>query len=388
MNSLELIDKREQLKKQAETLLEKAQSEQRKLNEDEQNEFVNIKKQIADTDAELRKIEEDNKKENRNVKSNKTMAKFSLLKSINDIVNNRSLDENSLEVVNAGIAEMRKAGQSYSGQIVLPTEYRSDIVAKIATQGQEVVAEDKLDILGPLRAKNVLLNAGATYMTGLVGDVSIPKYAGTTAAWADECVAAQDGAGAFSEVLLSPKRLTTYIDVSKQFLIQDSASAEELLRRDIIEAINSKLEATILGAAAGSNTQPAGLFNGATTATMTYAGIVGMEATLEGNNVYGDFKFIVSPSIKATLKTTSKDAGSGRFIMEGNEADGLEVLSTSNSAGIILGRWEDLVIGQWGGIDITVDPYSQAINGKVRLVVNAYFDAVARRSESFVAKTV
>ena len=43
------------------------------------------------------------------------MEKFSLLKAINSIANNKPLDERSQEIVDAGIAEMRKAGQSYSG---------------------------------------------------------------------------------------------------------------------------------------------------------------------------------------------------------------------------------------------------------------------------------
>jgi hypothetical protein len=53
------------------------------------------------------------------------MGKFSLLKAINDIANNRQLDERALEVVNQGITEMRKAGQNYSGQIQLPLEERA-----------------------------------------------------------------------------------------------------------------------------------------------------------------------------------------------------------------------------------------------------------------------
>ena len=146
---------------------------------------------------------------------------------------------------------MRKAGQSYSGQIVLPIEERGDIKATVATAGQENVAEDKLGILEPLRASLVLAQAGASYMTGLVGNVSIPVYSGSNVGWAGEVDAASNGGGTFSEVNLEPKRLTAYIDVSKQFLIQDSNSAEEMLKRDIVSAIANKLEATILGSEAG-----------------------------------------------------------------------------------------------------------------------------------------
>ena len=383
MDSLTLIDKREQLKKKAEDLISTAEKELRKLNDKENDELNSIKKEIADLDNEIKNIE------NRNTKTNKVMAKFSLLKAINDVANNRQLDERAQEVVSNGIAEMRKAGQSFTGQIVLPMEMRSDIQATVATAGKENVAEDKLGILEPLRANLVLVNAGASYMTGLIGDVSIPVYSGSNVGWAGEVSTASDGAGTFSEVTLSPKRLTAYIDVSKQFLIQDSNSAEEMLKRDIVAAISNKLEATILGSEAGSNTQPAGLFNGvvADSTAVTYKDIVNMEAELEDANVMGNIKFIVSPSAKADLKTTEK-GNTDNFLMEGNELNGYPVMCTSavTGKGVIMANWSDLVIGQWGGIDLVVDPYTQAANGKVRLVINAYFDAKPRRAEAFVKK--
>jgi hypothetical protein len=61
------------------------------------------------------------------------------------------------------------------------------------------------------------------------------------------------------------------------------------------------------------------------------------------------------------------------------------VFTTTGSAGLIFGNWSDLIIGQWGGYDILVDPYTQAALGTVRLVVNCYFDAAAARAASFSA---
>jgi HK97 family phage major capsid protein len=161
-----------------------------------------------------------------------------------------------------------------------------------------------------------------------------------------------------------------------------------MLKRDIVNAITEKLESTILGSVAGDTEKPGGLFVNATAATITHAGVVAMEQALEEKNVSGDFKFIVSPSIKAKLKTTALDAGSGKFLMEGNEVNGYPVLSTSACSGIIFGNFADLVIAQWGAIDLTIDPYTQAANGAIRLVINAYFDAKPRRTEAFVAGTV
>ena len=384
MNSVELLDKKNQLKIKADAILSGAERESRKLNDEEQNQFEALKNEIKDVENEIRDLTSKLNKET----TKRSMENFSLLKAINDVANNRQLDERSQEVVNNGIAEMRKAGLSYSGQIVLPIENRN-IQATVEANGQEVVAQDKLNILEPLRSNLVLNAAGANYMTGLVGNVSIPSYSGSNVGWAGEIEAAKDGSGTFSEVVLEPKRITAYIDVSKQFLIQDSVSAEALIRADIVKAISHKLEETILGNEAGSNKQPKGIFNGATALDeVSYEAMVDMVKTLEEANVSGDFKYIVSPSAKAKLKTTKKDAGSGLFVMENGEIDGIPVLSTSACKGVLLGKFDDYVIGQWGSIDLTIDPYSQATNGNVRLVVNAYFDAKPRRAEAFVAKTL
>lgn len=390
-NTLELLDKKEQLTIQAKNILTAGKSESRKLSADEENAYNDLCKQIADVDKEIRDINDKlNKETNKVIK--RTMSKFSLIKAVNDIANNRNLDERSQEVVNAGIAEMRKAGQSYSGQIVLPVEERGNIQATVATNGQEVVAEDKLNILEPLRANLVMAQAGATYMSGLVGNLSIPVYSGSNVGWAGEVDAATDGAGKFSEVNLEPKRLTAFIDISKQFLIQDSVSAEEMLKNDIVRAISNELEKTILGNAAGSNTKPAGVFNGVTadTTALDFKGIVDMEQALEDKNVTGNLAFIVAPNVKATLKTTLKSTGVSGYLMEGGEVDGIPVYSTSacTSKGMVLGNFSDYVIGQWGGIDLTVDPYTQAASGKVRLVINAYFDAKPRRAEAFAKKVI
>ena len=390
MNSIELIDKKEQLQLKAQNIINQGKHESRKLTTDEEREYNDLCKQIADIDNEIRDL--GNKLNNK--KEVRKMEKFSLLKAIRAIANNQTLDERSQEVVNTGIEEMRKSGQSYSGQIILPVEERAAIVAGTAKNGQEVVAEDKLNILAPLRDKLVLSAAGANFMTGLVGNVSIPTYSGANVGWGAETVAASDGAGTFGEVELSPKRLTAYIDISKQFLIQDSASAEALIRKDIVDAISNKLESTILGNVAGSATQPAGLFNGVTadTTDVTFADILNMEKTLEKKNVYGDIKFIVSPDAKYILRNTAVGGTKSDFkmIMSDGEIDGIPTLCTNAvaSKGVILGNFNDLVIGQWGGIDLTVDPYTQAANGKIRLVVNAYFDAKAQRADSFVKKVL
>ena len=131
MNSVELIDKRNQLKIQAEAIISNAEKECRKLDTDETEKLDALKRQMAEVDNEIRQLNEKLNKET----NKRSMEKFSLLKAINDIANNRQLDERSQEVVNEGISEMRKAGLSYGGQIVLPVEERSTVQATVATAG-------------------------------------------------------------------------------------------------------------------------------------------------------------------------------------------------------------------------------------------------------------
>ncbi len=349
-----------------------------------------VKEEPIETVEPIEERKADKEEQKQPIKTKRTMENFSLLKTINDVTNNRQINERAQELVNQGVEEMRKAGQNYSSQIVLPVEERGVISASVEGAGMENVAEDKLNILAPLYSNLVLAKAGATFMTGLVGDVSIPVYSGSNVAWKGEAVSADDGAGAFTEVNLSPKRLTAYIDVTKQFLNQDSNSAEALLRADIVKALQCKLEATILGSAVGSATQPAGLLNGvvADTVAVDYKAMVAMESKLEAENVAGNKYFIVSPTAKADLKTTAKAANTASFLMEGNEVIGYPTLTSSAVAGkgIIFGDFSDYVIGQWGGIEVIVDPYTVAKDGKVRLVINGYFDAKPRRAESFQKK--
>jgi HK97 family phage major capsid protein/HK97 family phage prohead protease len=380
------------------SLCEHLKEEYRNANEEELKEVVEnrslpseIRDYCENKIEELRKAQ-DNKVDNNviNKEERKMEQKFSLLKAIADIANGRQLDERSLEVINQGRESFRRAGHSYSGQIQLPfAEERSVLQAGADTLGKETVQTDLLNILEPLRANLVMAKAGATILTGLTGDFAIPAYTGTQAGWETELGAAKDGAGTFKSIKFAPKRLTTYVDVSKLFLIQDSVQAEEMLRRDIVNAIAQKLEETILGNGAGDAYTPAGLFANATSMTaVNHANIVGLEQALEEANVNGDKCFIVSPAIKAKLKTTAIDAGSGRFLLEDNEVNGYPVYSTTNAKGMLFGKMDDYVIGVWGATDIVVDSVTQAVNGAVRLVVSAYFDCKPRRTESFIAKTV
>lgn len=328
------------------------------------------------------------KRNNINNTKNIHMKNFSLIKAINDVVNNRNINEDALNVIEMGATEMRKSGLSYSGQIQLPVEERGTaIAATVATDGQEIVATDKLNILSPLMGKSILAEAGATFLTGLVGNISIPNYTGSTCGWKGELEAADNGKGTFGSVELSPKRLTAYIDISKQFLTQDSVGAEEMLRADIVNSLIAKLEQTIFGDAIGDTTKPAGIFNGAQVVAPSYQGVCDAEAAV--TDYSGEKRFVMSPTAKSAFKqaTISGSKSDLRLLLEDGEVDGYPVSDSSNvvAGGYAFGDFGELVVAQWGGIDIVVDPYTLATKNAIRLVINAYFDAKVRREGAIKA---
>lgn len=341
-------------------------------------------------EEEARSMNENIEQKSFNIKT-KMNKEFRLLKAISDIANNRQLDDVALAVSEAGKEEMRKSGLSFGGQIQLPIEERASIT--VAAEGEDTVATNLYNVIAPLRAKNVLVQAGAKFITNLAGDVQIPLMTAESCGWESEIGEAKDGAGTFSSVKLSPKRLTAYIDLSKQFIIQDSVGAEELIRQDLINALNAKLEATILGAEDGDLTKPEGIFHKIDPTAHTvanFADLVNAESDIEDANVVGEMKYVMSNKAKAAFRSMAKSSKTTQLVMEGGQIDGTPVLNTSHVAGknFAYGDWSNLAIGQFGAVDLLIDPYTKAAQGMIRIVINAYFDAKVLRPEAFVTGTV
>lgn len=386
--------------KPAEEPAQTDEDEQRNADEGEKEE-----NEPADQPTDKDEVKEDEPKQDEKRNKNIAMSKnkFSLIGAINSIANGQPLDEAAAKVNIEGRNAMAASGLTPNGQIVLGIESRAEgdapaapakangIFATVETQGKEAVPTDTLDILAPLRARLVAAQSGATFMSNLQGDITLPRYSGSTANWKGEVEKADNGEGEFDEITLKPHRLTSVVLVSKQFLAQASPSANAMLQADIVNSIADKLEATMFSADPATANKPAGLFVdvAADSAAIKFDDILTMEQTLEEANVYGNLSYVASPAAKSTLRgTVIGGTGSGRFLMENNKIQGLNVLSTSNVVknGLILGQWSDLIVASWSGLDIVVDTITRADEGIVRLVVNSFWDFKKRRDNSFVAR--
>ncbi len=335
--------------------------------------------QDDNTDGEDDKDKKEDKRSNINIMN----KEFRLISAINAIANNRNLSEVDNAVVKDGATAMKNAGISTSGQIQLSPESRTLSVAT----ADGVVETSVENILAPLRDNSVLISAGAKFLTNLQGNVKLPVMGKGNVTWEGETATAKDAGNTITAKELKPMRLTAFLDCSKTFLIQDSADAEATLRADIVNAISEKLQQTILGTEAGTETQPAGIFSidaSAVTSVTTFKDICDLEAKVDDSNAGANRCYLVSNKAKAGLRNMAKSTKSTELVMQNGEIDGTKVYATSSIADkyIAYGDFSNLVIGQWGGIDMLVDNISLARDNCVRLVINCYFGAVVTRPEA------
>lgn len=383
---------KEQIVSEVREICEKRKLEIRSFTHDDRSKFERFRKDISNINEEINELETElrTKEENYNYNNNteKQMEKrnFSLLGAIRAVSENRSLDPIAQAVVLEGQAEMRNRSLSLVGQIQLPTAVEERAIT-VQSEGEDIVATNLMDVMGSLKAKNVLVQAGARVLENLTGDVQFPLSSSANCSWEGETSETAATDMTFTHVKLSPKRLSCVVDVSKQFLLQDSASAERVIREEILSAINSKLEKTFLGAEQGTNTMPQGLFynNGTPlTEVSKFKDLTDLEADVENANVDGRVVYLLSPKAKGALRNMVKGDKTTNLVYENGAVDGTEALSTSNIAEkrFAYGDFSNVVIANWGNLDITVDPMTKAAQGLVRLVVNFYCDVKVLRPET------
>lgn len=354
-NSLEIADMKAQLIHRNLNLLALAKQEVRELTEDEENEFKANEDEISKLDEEQKELDEELEKEDEKEETKSNTNKSGLQK---------------MEKKNYSIAEEIRNSLKTHEPIVL----RSTM--SVAAEGEDVVETSCYDVWAPLRANNVLVNAGMRVYSGLVGDCQIPLYSKGNVAWKGETATAEDGNGSFTNVTLSPKRITGKFPISLQFLAQTTPDVEAVIREDIAKAVMEKIESTVLGDAAGSATQPAGLaYNTSATEIANYSYLTGVEADIEAYN-FSNIHFVASPHFKGAMKAMEiNDHG---MVYNDGKIDEYPTEVTSNVASsyAFVGDFSNLALGLWDEVRIdTVADSATLADGQIMIIVNAFADA-------------
>ena len=329
--------------------------------------------------------------------SEKESRSFSFLRAINYLSNptDRSAREAAAFEIEASEAAAAKLGRQSRGITIPQDVLRRDLNVGTASAGGNLVATD-LDagsFIDLLRNASALDQAGATVLTGLTGNVAIPRQSGAaTAYWVAESGSPTESQQTVDQVSLVPRTVAAYTDFSRRLMIQSSIDVENMVRSDLASVIALKIDAAGLYGT-GSNSEPLGLKNTTGIGTVdfaaaapTFAEVVDLESDVAtANALLGTPVYLMNAAMRGNLKTTKKDAGSGIFIMENGEVNGYRgVLSNQVASGDLwFGNFADLIIGYFSGLDLMVDPYTHSTSGTVRVVAMQDCDIAIRHAESF-----
>lgn len=284
-------------------------------------------------------------------------------------------------------------------------------VGTAAEAGNLVATDLRGDLFADvLRNRLALGNLGVTMLYGLGSNLDIPrKTLGTSLAFLVEAAASTETQPNTAKITMSPKRISGFVEFSKQGVIQSAMAVEPMLRGDLLSEYAVQVEtAAINGSGAGAN--PRGIRNvagigsvigGTNGAQLNWGHVVGLESAVANVNAEPDVNsgYLINTRTRGWAKQTLKAAGFQQFLWD-NGAQPLngyraEVTNTvpSNltkgtatsiaSSVIYSSMWDMLVIGTFGAIELTYDDITQATNGMNRLVLNAFIDVGCRRPANF-----
>lgn len=266
------------------------------------------------------------------------------------------------------------------------------------TDEDDLVPTDHLagSFIDVLRNSSSVMQAGATMLQGLSGNVDIPKKAtASSATWVDgEGTAATESEMTTSTVALTPKDIALFTDMTRRIRQQSSPDIENLVRMDIAMAIALAIDLAALEGTA-ANGQPRGVLNtsgvNAPTAfagvNPTFAEVIAMEtAVADDNALFGNLAYIGRTNMYGALKTTTKDSGSGQFVVEpGGTVNGYPYVRSNQGTdgNLYFGNWSDVLLGMWGTLDLMLDPYALATSGGLRMIAFQTVDVAVRHAQSF-----
>jgi HK97 family phage major capsid protein len=243
---------------------------------------------------------------------NRIAKSYSLMRAINRASTGKPLDGLEGEMHQQAENEARAIGLTTSGNVQIPGMIRRDMTAGTTTAGGHTVPTDLGALIPILEPKLMVEAMGATMLTGLTGNLDIPRNdADAAATWEGENDANAETSPTFDKISLSPKRLGAFTDISKQLMVQSSISVENFIRQRLNFAIASALDSAAINGS-GSAPIPRGILNvsgigdvagGTNGATPDWADIVDLESQLTIDNAdLGRLGYLTTPGVRGYLK--------------------------------------------------------------------------------------
>ena len=288
-----------------------------------------------------------------------------------------------------------------------------DLIAGSDGDGGHLKGVDHMgsEFIEALRSKLVVSSMGARVMTGLKGDVSIPKLSTVaSAAFVAENNAVSEQNQAFGELSLAPKTLGVMTDISRKLMLQSDPSAEQIVRDDLLNAVAAKIEDVAIEGS-GSNeptgiTKTAGIGSvaiGTNGGAPTWASVTSLVKEVEQDNaaISDSMGFLTNSKVKAKLAGTAK-VGSSDSVMILNDpwnelygyplgitnhvpSDLTKGSTSGTCSAMIFGDFAQIILAFWSAPDVLIDPYTNSSKGGTRVVVFQDLDVGVRHAQSFAA---
>ena len=275
---------------------------------------------------------------------------------------------------NAAILKRAGMAEAPNGGFFMPYEVQKrDLTAGTGSAGGFLVATDNLagSFIDLLRNRTTVGLLGATMLSGLQGNVTIPKQTGAnTAYWlTNEATAITEGNATFGQLALSPKHVGSYQEISRQLLTQSSPSVDMLVMDDLARVVAIAIDLAALEGT-GSAGQPTGIsatagIGSVSGTTLSFAGIQEFQADVAGSNALAtNSAYVTTPAVAALLASRARFSNTDTPLWEGNLLDGrvngYRGVATAQltAASMIFGDFSQVVIGDWGQLEIALNPYA------------------------------
>ena len=340
--------------------------------------------------------------------------RYSMLRAINAMANpsDRAAQAAAafeFECSGAMTQKMGRAAQGFYVPYDVLSMARRDLTKGTAISAGNLVDTtlDSGNFIDMLRANMVMGGLGVQYLSGLVGDIDIPRQYGTaTTYWLAEQAAPTKSNQTVDKVNLNPKTVGAKTILSRKLRNQASMDVEAWVQRDLAMALSLEMERVIINGSGASN-QPLGIMNvagigsvvgGANGLAPTWDHIVNLETAVSVMNAdVGSLAYLTNAVVRGKLKRTFVASGTAERVwdkgtepLNGYRAAVTNLVpsnltkgtSTGVCSAILYGNFRDVIIGMWGGLDILVDPYTGGDAGDVSVRVLQDIDVAVRHAES------
>lgn len=306
--------------------------------------------------------------------TNKEAKQYSIVRAIRALVDRDWSHAGFERECNQAILKRSGLSDAPNGGFYVPYEVQKrDLTAGTPSQGGFLVATDNLagSFIDLLRNRTVVGQLGATMLSGLQGNVTIPRQTSSnTAMWlTNEGTQITETNAAFGQVALSPKHVGAYQEISRQLLMQSSPAVDMLVMNDLARVVAIAIDLAALEGS-GASGQPTGISQtagiGSVTGTsLDYADILEFQTDVAGGNALAEScAYVTTPAVAALLAGRQRFASTDTPLWEGNLLDGrvsgFRAVSTLQltAASMIFGDFSQVIIGDWGMLEIAMNPYA------------------------------